>query len=177
MWISRLVALVPPPAHPVEVGSAHHWARIQADLGLTLPSDLYDLSTRYGTGKFYGDLEVFNPFSESYSILLEDQRQDVEYARSRGLDDFFMDRGDDPQVKSKTLLPWGRDSNGNCYWWLMEGEPQDWQTITRTADSGFAEWNMSMVAFLVGIFSNDIVGMIDPEPLTPNKLVFTPKRS
>ncbi len=178
MSIKKLISLVTPPAHPFEIGNFKKWRKIQDQLGLKLPKDLYDFAMHYGTGQFYGDFIVFNPFSKSYLIQLEDHKKQIQDSRPRGLDEFLAnwcanmgyDPGEEPD-----LFPWGRDANGNLYWWLMEGQPKSWPIITRTEEYEFAEWNMPMLTFVVKIFTNEIVGYIDPGPFTPEKLVFEPK--
>ncbi|HKS36453.1 MAG TPA: SMI1/KNR4 family protein [Verrucomicrobiae bacterium] len=59
-----------------------HWLKVEAELGVKLPSEYKALVSRFGTGRFGGDLYVFNPAASKHIRLskkdLEDLRQ--EYA-------------------------------------------------------------------------------------------------
>ena len=179
MSIEKLVSLVHPPVRPLERGDAKAWATIQRQVGVTLSKDLYEFAMRYGTGQFAGDLQVFNPFSKSYLLILKVMREQLELTRSLGLggylDRFLENLGFESGTGQPGLFPWGRDSNGNRYYWLTDGEPENWPIITATEESEFAEWQMPMTQFLANLFSNDIVGFLAPEPLAAKELVFQSK--
>lgn len=176
MSLNRLLVLIPPPRHPVDVGGAEEWVNVQEENGVSLPDDLYDFVKRYGTGEFSGGLEVYNPFSKEYGSILKRRRTEIVEARSRGLNDFIEgDLGYDIDT-APDLLPWGRDDNGFRYWWFMDGPPGAWPTITRTPEYEYQKWDMPLTDLLAGIFGNEIVGLVAPGPFAADKLQFDPAK-
>jgi hypothetical protein len=64
--IEDLLAVVPPPARPIDPGDPGAWPKVEQALGTKLPSDYRDYGTRYGSGVLGHDLFVYNPFSPFY---------------------------------------------------------------------------------------------------------------
>ena len=66
MAISELVAIVPPPLEPKATSDNGAWIRAQETLGISLPDEYLEFATHYGSGSFYGGLEIINPLSERF---------------------------------------------------------------------------------------------------------------
>jgi SMI1-KNR4 cell-wall len=125
MAIEDLLAVVPPPARPIDPGDPAAWPKVEQALGTKLPSDYRDYGLRYGSGVLGHNIFVYNPFSPFYlgdvknTCQLFGQMHEVE-------EDYF------PHAvfpSSPGLLPWASDSNGNHYFWLTEGEPDQWPVL------------------------------------------------
>ena len=52
MPVAPLLAECPPPASPIDVPTAEHWAELERLVGTPLPHDYRDLVERYGAGSF-----------------------------------------------------------------------------------------------------------------------------
>jgi hypothetical protein len=65
--IGDLVALVPPPAEPVDANG--EWDQIEASLGTRLPADFEALIERYGSGMFVDFIRPCTPFGSWASLV------------------------------------------------------------------------------------------------------------
>jgi hypothetical protein len=73
-----------------------------------------------------------------------------------------------------TAAPWGRDENGNHYYWLTEGVPAEWVVVQNSArGTGCAQHECSMTEFLVGILEGRIEPLASGYP-SPEVFVFYP---
>jgi hypothetical protein len=145
--LSKLLALVPPPKRPKEVGAPARWARAEAKLGVQLPDDYRQFVHAYGSGLFAGFYVIHTPCAKNpYANL-------VEYVRLIG-----------PHIESHERLPfavhparpgllvWGHDENGNYYYWLTKGDPDRWTVVTESVrGTGFAKHRCSMVEYLLRV--------------------------
>jgi hypothetical protein len=59
-YLDRLMELVPPPKEPMCAGSPEQWFSVEQKLGTTLPDDYKIFINKYGSGGFYGFLEVIS---------------------------------------------------------------------------------------------------------------------
>lgn len=83
--VARLIELVPPPADPLEIGSAEEWNAVEKWLGVELPADYRTLCQHYGSGVFRhdGDEDYFlNPFSPVYEPSIEHWLEDLRSRRA-----------------------------------------------------------------------------------------------
>lgn len=155
MAIKELLKIVPPPKKPLEVGKAASWKKLEATLGLTLPSDLRDFGMHYGSGRFCGGfLLIYNPFATYYlkaiesdcSILLALQHMSVEEARNPY-----------PVYPNYPgLLPIGSDENGGTLCWLTKGTPDKWPIIIKSHEDEYKECRLTLTTFLAKAMSNKI---------------------
>lgn len=174
MAIEELIAVIKPPEHPVEVGDMQAWRAFEKSMGLVFPKDWYDLVVTYGTGSFGGthELEILNPFSSTFSQILNNQLEILCYAER-------YDAGGDPYPIYPVrpgLFPWARDANGYGLCWLTEGEPQDWPvivTLPREEETG--EYSMSMTSFLAKACRGEIQEPLRYEPVGEKNRYFVPK--
>lgn len=151
MSIARLKKLIPPPEHPTEIGTNKQWEAVEKELGTPLPEDYREFVFAYGTGLFANLYRVLNPFSVSkYSAIvpvLEMMRGSWDQIESPY--PLFPDQGG--------ILSWGNDENGNEYFWLVKGKPDEWKVVqNNTRGTGFKEQKCSMSEFLVGILEKKI---------------------
>jgi hypothetical protein len=141
--------MISPPRTPAEVKSTEDWKVVEAGLGLTLPSDYREFVFTYGSGLFAQFYRVYNPFSASKYISLPQSITRV----CDGLREFkreFPSQVPYPiHPESTGILPWGNDENGNDYYWLTRGGPDDWRVITdEVRGEGFREYDCTMTEFL-----------------------------
>jgi hypothetical protein len=65
MSVAEFASVMAPPANPVENVRPARW-KPETKLKITLPQDLYDFCSKYGSGQFGESISIFNPFSKSY---------------------------------------------------------------------------------------------------------------
>jgi hypothetical protein len=65
MSLQELIAVMPPPARPIETGSLDAKAFAEQALSIRLPKEVFEFGQTYGSGSF-GTATVLNPFSERY---------------------------------------------------------------------------------------------------------------
>ncbi len=134
LHLKRLGEIVPPPDHPV--GAIGDWARVEAEVGLRLPSDYRALVAMYGAWMFDGFLEVLTPFSLHGGGLLEfglhTVLEGMREARDAGVPIPFP-----LHPEPAGLLPWGDTANGDwCYWVTRpREEPDRWSVAIQGSRS------------------------------------------
>lgn len=115
----ELVALVPPPAAPVD--ATGDWPAV------ALPSDYRDLVTRYGYGEFNDEVVLLVPFGEctllGYGVDQLDA--DRELRADFGDEDYPYPLYPEPGG----LMVWATTSNGARLCWLTAGEPDGWPVV------------------------------------------------
>jgi hypothetical protein len=174
MPIRQLVALIPPPAAPVD--NEGNWLAAENVIGVGYPADFRELITRYGTGSFFqGHLQVFNPLTiGGLACINKAQRNLQQY--QEGL--YPLTLPVHPEVPG--LLPWGHDENGNDYCWLTKGKPEKWPVVFLghgQASHPF-RFQADITSFLVGYATDEFEALVQPEqPMTEAMRVFTPGRS
>lgn len=155
----------------MQTGSEQLWQSLQLDLGLQVPRDLYDLGMTYGSGKFCKNaIEVFNPFSDKYRLIIESE-----------CDRFKMASGFNIPYKIfpdlPGLFPWGRDVNGHTMLWMAQASATTvWPIVLATEDFEFEHWdNLEMTRLLAQVFSGKIKCILWPRPFTDDTLIFVPR--
>lgn len=153
MSVNELIAVVPPPTHPVDPGTDLLRQQVEEKLGLRLPQDIIDFSLTYGTGTFsHGQFWVFNPFSRWYYSNIEEVcRLFRKLRRDEGPGRFPYNF----HPERPGLLSWGSESNGHEMFWLTEGEPNAWPIILYDRVS-FERWDLSVTTFLAKFFKCEI---------------------
>lgn len=170
MSIEELKRLVPPPPQPGEVGTMEQWEAMEHTLGLVLPSDYRDFVFAYGSGLFARFYRVYNPFAASeYIALLPSISRVCEDER-----EFRRDWPDTvpypiyPEVAG--LLPWGNDQNGNDYYWLTEGPPDEWRVLTNEVrGDGYCKHDCSMTEYLVRVLRGEISPLASGYPTAEDR--------
>ena len=173
MAIAELMALVAPPAAPVEAGSPQGWAVIEEALRTVLPDDYKALVNRYGLGRFGGYAVPLNPFLRppGYLHLVESGRAVLE--------DYEAGRAEFPEFHPPFpafpapggLLPWGRDENAGLLCWRTLGPPEAWTVVL--LDSHYSEncvaHPVSATGFLAGWLSGRLEVRFWPEDVGPQE--------
>ncbi|RAO43728.1 hypothetical protein PSN01_05897 [Micromonospora saelicesensis] len=132
-WIDRIID-VTGWRHEPEGGAG--WEQVEAELGVTLPSDFKDLCRRFVPGLFMGVVDLLRPNDDHDSTSLLGW-----WNSSRR----WMSEDDDPAArlyaphglygpeKGSGLIEWGHDSSGGQYFWLADRsvESDRWPVIAR----------------------------------------------
>ena len=170
MSIGELVAVAPPPEKPLEAGRGpEDWKRVQEAIGVALPSDLGDFGMCYGTGRFIGDIQVYNPFAMLYRRIIDFECNFLRELKKPGRDRLPYDVHPD----RPGLFPWGRDQNGNTMCWLTVGAHDEWPIVLKSDIDEFEHWELSMTSFLAKAFRNEILALIwNDEAFRPEELNF-----
>lgn len=174
MPIKQLVALIAPPKKPLD--SEGNWRAAEVVVGAAFPPDFRELITRYGTGAFFrGFLTVYNPLTvEGLACIKQDEK--IYRMNREGLYPCpFPIHPDSPG-----LLPWGRDENGNGYFWLTKGKPEKWSVVFlgHGHEDQPLQFRTDITGFLAGYATDKFKELARPEePFTEEEQVFTPGRS
>jgi hypothetical protein len=117
--LDRLVALVSPPATPVD--ATGDWPAV------ALPSDYRDLVTRYGNGVFNDNVVLLVPFGECTLLAygVDQLDADRELRAEFGDEDYPYPLYPEPGG----LMVWATTSSGARLCWLTTGEPDEWQVV------------------------------------------------
>ncbi len=139
-----LVALVPPPAAPID--AAGDWTAVETALGAGLPADFKALVGRYGLGQF-AEIILLTPFSVRANGMFDL----VKKARTQ-LDLYRTHRDDWPDdfpyplyPEPDGLLEWGTISDGDTLCWLTTGEPDRWQVVVWNIREGAHRYDVGAV--------------------------------
>jgi hypothetical protein len=152
MTIDDLISIVPPPAAPVANGADDDWAEIERELGFGLPSDYKSIINTYGLGNFgmeaFSYLWILNPFSSDKYLNLDYMKwliTDYEHCKLKWPGDHPFDAG----VGENGLFPWGKSDNGDTFYWLTNGSPDEWTIVVYDDDSvGFEQYDAPLLTFL-----------------------------
>jgi hypothetical protein len=137
MSIKQLKQLVAPPRSPTEVGTAEEWAAAERSLGVRLPHDYRGFVFAYGSGLFARLYIVYNPFATSRYIRLQERVRvvcEIERGTKRSFGAKFVPYPIFPEPGG--ILPWGRDENGNDYYWRTGGPPSRWKVVQNNVGAG-----------------------------------------
>ena len=164
MAIEDLLAILQPPAKPVEVRGNDNRKQVEQTLGLALPDDFWEYGERFGSGKIvYSDVKsaidlmIYNPYSSAYQAGVTADCDTLRTLKQSSSGDqipydVFPDK--------PGLLSWGNDVNGNTYYWLTEGSRNSWPLIifdVNAYDNAFERFDMSMTSFLSKILDRAIL--------------------
>ncbi|RZU28569.1 hypothetical protein EV284_5896 [Streptomyces sp. BK022] len=165
--IDALIALVPPPANPVDASG--DWARVEHALGLELPSDFKSLVGFYGSGQFVDFITPLTPFG-SHSLLLRSAQHLLESEgpfRAANPDKcpypYFPEAGG--------LLEWAGTDNGDRLCWVTGGHPDTWPVVAWNPRGWYYDAHETgAVGFLHGWLS----GRLDTTVFAANEHVTAP---
>ncbi|MEU8346312.1 hypothetical protein SAMN05443665_10409 [Actinomadura meyerae] len=143
--LERLLALVPPPAAPVDADA--DWTQVEDGLGLALPREFTEIARLYGRGTFCDEFSCHTP-----EQMLEENPGRLEDLR------FMLQEtvGECPHPvhpEPGGLVLWGSDSIGGTLCWLTEpaGSPDRWKTVYWTRDDEFEYLEGGVAAVLTGL--------------------------
>ena len=121
MAIEELLAFVPPPRQPRDAKG--DWGAAETELSIRFPADFRLLVERYGTGEFFAGLLILNPLNQWCRRQITKELENYRLMREA----MELSLRLHPEVPG--LFPWGHDSNGNGFFWLTEGEPDQWPVV------------------------------------------------
>lgn len=169
----ELIALVPPPLHPVGTGTQEKWAKVERKLGTPLPSDYKCLVDVYGTGRFADWINLYSPFAAVRSQNMCFVKEDILGLYRESMNIKPADLPPFPAFPEPGgLLPWGGDDNGCEFCWATNGSPEEWIVINLDADYTLEDHRtlgVGIAELLAGWFSGQIVGDWYPEDVQPTK--------
>jgi hypothetical protein len=170
MSIKQLVALIAPPTAPVD--NEGNWRAAEIVVGAEYPADFRDLITLYGTGTFFqGHLKVYNPLTVGGLACI---KEDEDTCRSNQEDVYSCPLPIHPDAPG--LLPWGRDENGDGYFWLTEGKPEKWPVVVLR--HGREDRPLQFRVDITGFATDKFKKLVTPgAPMTEAMRVFRPGRS
>ena len=134
-------------------------------LGLKLPADYRKFIDTYGSGLFADFYMVYNPFASSELInLIVCVNRVCGYNRTSQTSN--PSRFPYPYFPEPNgLLPWGRDENGNDYFWLRKGSPATWQVVQDSnRGSGILLQPYTMTGFLAGVLEGKVKALASHYP-------------
>lgn len=162
--ITKLLALVKPPATPSEIGSIKEWKRVEKKLGVALPEDYREFVFHFGSGLFANFIRVFNPFSEDQYISLVPS-----VMRICDINRHLKESEGDEEVpypiypEKGGILPWGNDENGNTFYWLAERSPEVWPVVLGAGRSRqWERFDCDLTTFLYKALKREICPSIWP---------------
>ena len=166
MAIDELLKIVPPPKHPTEIGTLAQFRQVEKRLGTRLPSDYRKFIFKYGTGAFAREYFVFSPFTANQHLSLTRKvpelcKYERQFKETWGVEAVPYNVYPD----SPGILPWGADNNGNNYFWLTTGDPDDWVVVqNEVRGTGYKQRDCSLTEFLLGILSGRIESLVGEYP-------------
>jgi hypothetical protein len=162
--LDRLRQLLPPPAHPVELGRPDGWAQVERALGTGLPGDYKAFTERYGSGMVDDFLYLFNPFTQGPGWQPAGRKDRVlaAYGQTRAR---FPDRLPLPAFPEPGgVLPLGRTDNGDELYWVTEGDPDRWPVALLESRAALQELHrMPVTGFLAALAANQLTSRILPD--------------
>lgn len=175
MTIEALIAVVAPPAAPVETYDGP-WEAIETELGTALPQDYKDFVRLYGGGQFMEFLGVHVPMSWSPYVRLVPEA----HAAARVFASFEGELPHPLWPSPGGLLAFGKTDFGDYLFWLTRGAPDDWPVVVWGRGlQRFETFDCGLTDFLAGAATGQIVPedfpegecdcLFEPGPGTPDR--------
>lgn len=155
MSISELQLVISPPMSQTEVGNAAKWATAEAILGTALPRDYFEFASHYGTGYLcnFWNMEILNPFSDSYHGRLRSFCKLLRYERGLGS---VRSRFYGVFPDSSGWLLWGYNDVGIQFCWVTEGVPDEWPILVIDKQRTFQQFHMPLTTFLAELITGHL---------------------
>jgi hypothetical protein len=182
MAIDDILRVCPPPANPIQVPTDAEWRALEADIGLSLPTDYKAFLSRYGSGGFGSD-ERDGFFDLSY--VLSPGAPDDKHGQNaipwmrRLTEDIHEIQQRFPHLVPFATRPAdgglvyvGGTTTQHCLYWKTSGSPDTWTLAVcdRPCDHWF-EWNGDVTSLLAAIAERRVPEWITQGP-TRFPLVF-----
>ncbi|HET6251682.1 MAG TPA: ankyrin repeat domain-containing protein [Tepidisphaeraceae bacterium] len=171
MSLAKLKKLVRPPSEPVFTGAPKLWGQIEKKLGTKLPDDYKKFIDAYGSGDFAQFYAIYNPL-QSHGVVeqIDEVRQDYRQGHESNSERYPYPVFPEPSG----IFPWGNDENGNDYFWLTKGDPDEWTVVAYDVRGGGAkEHKCTMTEFLLKVLTKEIPALAGGYP-KPEHLEFSP---
>lgn len=154
-YVEKLKLIVPPPVHPLYIGSDDAWLQAEQLLGHRFPRDYRSLLSIYGLGVFGHWLHIDDPFPypSRYGGVFGRTRLTRENAAVR------IGPGSTDEIPSSDVVTIGSDENGNLLHWHIVGDnSEQWPLIYASLDGLDVDYmRMSLTQFLFRWLSREIV--------------------
>lgn len=155
MSINKLTKLIRQPEKPIMAVDADRWHELQTELRIVFPDDYFKVIAAYGCGRFFGDsFTVANPADPTYADWLGAEKKTLAICKDSDPD--LVPYDVHPQEPG--LYPFGQDDNGNGFYWLTRGAPNEWPIVCRP--NSFLNWqqpiSISLTDFLVSLCTNKL---------------------
>ncbi len=170
MSLEELINVCPPPANVIKPpGDRLYLPAWLAELNLDFLSDFLELCQAYGTGRFFGWVQIYNPLFPVYPSEVTSDRNWLVEKKQYG--SFFIPFRVLPRMPG--LLPLGHSEPVSMYWLIDRGH-KEWPIILVHEDpadfeADYEEWNMSLTTFLARYATDDLGSFLlsPPDPLKP----------
>ncbi len=163
MDIDELYDALPRPQSPFETGSEEAWLRAAGQLGSRPPIDYVYFINSYGTGRINKFLWVFNPFAGNRSLNLVAQMPlilgSIRESRAECPEDYPYPLYFEPGG----ILPWGVSDDGDYYFWLTGGSPDQWTVVTVPRHAEVEWFNLPMSLFIARALKGQLKSGAIPE--------------
>ncbi|MGW5425741.1 hypothetical protein ACWET9_00775 [Streptomyces sp. NPDC004059] len=155
MWIDQLISAV----HWEPLGLPMNWARVEGELGVTLPSDYKRLCESFGPGEFSEYLDVLCVNEGPGPDILKQWRACVEVAAGQETPEsphpLFAPYHIFERDRPAGLIPWGVTQMECEFHWLADsGDPNEWPVIARFVDSDWDRFDISTTEFVVRVLTD-----------------------
>lgn len=175
MAIEDLIAVVPPPEHPIDPGSDEWWSQAEAELGFSFPSDYRRLCQLYGRGAFYNYLYIIGP-ARNFATWALGRIDDIKgYLRDTDREERFPYKF---YPEPGGLLPVGQEDNSSyVIHWEMRGEPDEWPIVVLLYGEDVDDWEFdgNLTSFLATVLRDEFpCAGISPQDKDPR--VFVPMK-
>ena len=165
MRIDALMAVLPSPDRPVEVGSIAAWGPVHSTLGEVLPEDYIQFIMRYGTGEIGGWLSVLNPFSANPNLNL----LDIGFGLLAGFREIKKELPESIpyplHYEPDGLLPWGVSIDGDVFCFRTRGLSGYWTTVVIGRHTDPEEFPLSFSQFIRGVLTGELQTLACPTDL------------
>lgn len=171
MSIDKLTALITPPEAACENQIIDGFAQFKTDSGFSLPKDYCDFITCYGSGLFADFYFVYNALSSNKDLALRPNVEAISKIEREMKEQFGSEYAPyELYPNSPGLLPWGGDENGNVYFWLTAGEPDEWPVVqNEVRGSGYRlHEKCGLTEFFARVLSGDIPALAGGYPSAEN---------
>jgi len=181
-----LKATIRPPRIPLDPHG--DWRSVERDIGISLPADYKQFITAYGTGTILDrgfnadedrgtlcDLGVLNPFAQVRHRNLKHRIASTKKWVARLHRSFPDEYPYPPWPEPRGLFCWGTNGNGDSFYWLTKGGPDEWRIVIDHHSSArmVTFETVGVVDFLVAFLRNKLpdspigrfeVPVFEPDP-------------
>jgi SMI1-KNR4 cell-wall len=166
MAIDSLLALVPPPADPID--AVGDWSPAEAEFGVVFPGDFKELIRLYGTGVFLSSLLIYNPLTREGRAEIQSHLETLRVLRDACELSLII------HPEKPGLLPWGGDSNGNIFCWWTEGNADEWDSVQvgHEEEENPHRVSVPITTFLVNYAQNRYPEMLGGQTFKKSQLRF-----
>jgi hypothetical protein len=170
--MKTLREIFPPPAVPTEE-NRQEWAIVEQRLATRLPADYKAFIDEFGLGAIDSFIWIFSPFTRNQYVNLERELKEIGDTLAQlaqGGEEIPFAYYPNPGG----LFPFGGTDNGDVLYWKTDGDPDFWPVVVNEARGPHWEtYNLSMTAFLLQVFTGELVCTVFPHDFPSNSPTFT----